>query len=99
MDVQVHTNHLLIRDEGVQLVVARALERVADRLITVEVYLRDTTVQEGGIDKHCLLVVRPRGLDSVVARHQAASSMEAVTGAADKLERKLEHLLGGIGDR
>ena len=98
MDVHVHTDHVLIRDEGVQAMVARALERVADRLITVEVYLRDTTIQEGGIDKHCLLVVRPRGLDSVIARHRAASSLEAVAGAADKLEQKLEHLLG-IGDR
>jgi hypothetical protein len=99
MEIHVHTPHVKTDADGVHALVARALERFAERLTRVEVFLRDVNGGKGGIDKHCLLEARPRGLDPVAAGHQAASSLEAVAGAADKLERVLEHRLGRLGER
>lgn len=99
MEIHVHKSHVHVDENGVEAAVARALERFTGRLTRVEVYLRDVNADKGGVDKHCLLEARPRGLDPITAGHQAGSSSEAVAGAAGKLERALEHRLGRLGDR
>ena len=99
MEVHVHPAHLKIDQGGVEAAIAQSLERFAGRLTRVEVYLKDVNADKGGIDKHCLLEARPRGLDPVTAGHQAGSSLDAVTGAVGKLERVLEHRLGRLGER
>lgn len=99
MEIHVHTPHVSVDEAGVHDAVARALERYAERLTRVEVFLRDVNAAKGGIDKHCVLEARPRGLDPVAAGHRAQSSLEAVTGAAGRLERVLEHRFGRLGER
>ena len=99
MEIHVHAAHVKIDASGVEAAVARPLERFAERLTRVEVYLRDVNANKGGIDKHCLLEARPRGLDPVTAEHQAGNPLDAVTGAISKLERVLEHRFGRLGER
>jgi hypothetical protein len=99
MEVHVHPAHVKIDQGGVEAAVARALERFAERLTRVEVYLRDVNAAKGGIDKHCVLEARLRGLDPVTAGHRAGNSLDALTGAVGKLERALEHRLGRLGER
>jgi hypothetical protein len=99
MEIQVHPAHVKIDQAGVEATVARALDRFGERLTRVEVYLRDENADKGGIDKHCLLEARPRGLDPITAGHQAGTLLDALTGAVSKLERALDHRLGRLGER
>jgi hypothetical protein len=98
MEIRVHTPHVETDGQDLEGLVDRALERYAERLTRVEVFLRDENAGKGGLDKHCTLEARPRGLDPLVAGHQAATAAEAVAGAAGKLERLLERRLGKLGE-
>lgn len=68
------------------------LKHFVERLTRVEVHLKDlNSKQKNGVDKHCLLEARPRGLDPIVAEHNAPEFRDAVHEAALKLERALQH--------
>jgi len=68
------------------------LEHVAERLTRVEVHLKDqNSHKKNGIDKHCLIEARPRGMDPVAAEHDASEWKDAVHEAILKLERLLHH--------
>ena len=63
-----------------------------ERLTRVEVHLKDlNSRKKNGVDKHCLVEARPRGLDPVAAEHDASEFKEAVHHALLKLERGLQH--------
>ena len=64
----------------------------AAQLTRVEVHLKDlNSKKKNGVDKHCLLEAKPRGMDSVTAEHDAPEFKEAVHQAILKLERGLHH--------
>jgi ribosomal subunit interface protein len=68
------------------------LKHHAERLTRVEVHLKDlNSSRKNGVDKHCLIEARPRGMDPIAAEHDAAEFKDAVHQAALKLERALQH--------
>lgn len=71
------------------------LKHHEERLTRVEVHLKDlNSTRKNGVDKHCLIEARPRGMDPVAAEHDAAEFKDAVHQAALKLERVLQHRIG-----
>jgi ribosome-associated translation inhibitor RaiA len=71
------------------------LSRFAEQITRVEVHLSDENAQKGGSDdKRCLLEVRPSGQAPIAVTHQAATLQEAYTGAAQKMQRKLQSTFG-----
>lgn len=94
-----HTPHLKTDEDRVHEGVTHALERFAERLTRVDVFLKDENANKGGNDKRCILEARPRGLDPVAAEHLAAEALEAVQGAASKLKHLLEHRFGRLDER
>ncbi len=99
MEIHVHAKHVEADENKVQDLVAGVLERFADRLTRVDVFLHDENSGKGGVDKRCVLEARPRGLDPIAAEDQAEEAHEAVTGAVGKLERMLDHRFGRIEDQ
>jgi len=68
------------------------LQHHAERLTRVEVHLKDlNSGKKHGVDKHCLIEARPRGMDPVAAGHDAPEWKDAVHEAILKLERLLHH--------
>ena len=55
--------------------------------------------KSGTADIRCLLEARPTGRQPLAVSHQAATLVEAVDGAADKLKRAMESLLGRLAGR
>lgn len=87
--------------EQVSAVVRGALEHLSQHITRVEVHLSDADsgAKSGPSDMRCLLEARPAGHQPVAVSHQAPTLAEAVDGAADKLKRSLESLLGRMAQR
>jgi len=104
MQVQLHTDKSLeLRDglaQEVDATVRTALRRWTERVTRVEVHLNDLNSHKGGpADKRCLMEARLGGLQPVAVSNRAGTLEEAVAGAADKLTRSLDSLLGRLNDR
>jgi ribosome-associated translation inhibitor RaiA len=101
MFVNVHTdNH--IKGSGdltrrVEDEVIATLDRFGDQVVTVEVHLHDDNGKKHGIDKRCVMEARLSGLQPVAATHMAETLDEAIDGAAEKLERTIEHTVDKLG--
>ena len=68
------------------------LKHYEERLTRVEVHLKDlNSKKKNGVDKHCLIEARPRGMEPIVAEHDADEFRDAFHQAALKLERALQH--------
>jgi len=68
-----------------------ALDRFAERITRVDVYLSDENAQkEGSDDKRCLLEARVNGLSPIVASNAAENIDIAFSGAVDKLVKSIE---------
>jgi len=100
MKIQINTDNNIEGSEELtqqtQAVVESALERFAQRITRVEVHLSDENSQKGGRDKRCVIEARLEGMQPVVVTDQAENTEQAVNGAADKLERLLDHELGRL---
>jgi ribosome-associated translation inhibitor RaiA len=99
MQVIVNSDHHITGDETlherVQTIVEDALDRFADRITRVEVFLSDEAGgKHGAKDKRCVMEARPSGLGQVAASNEAPTVLEAIEGAAHKLQRALGHALG-----
>lgn len=104
MQVQLHTDNSLVSRNGlakeVEATVKTALRRWSERVTRVEVHLSDLNSHKGGAaDKRCVMEARLGGLQPVAVTNRAATLEEAVAGAANKLTRSLESLLGRLNDR
>lgn len=104
MQIQVNTDSSIQGSEGlttyVSEVVSRILGRFNDRITRVEVHLADENKgKPGPDDQRCMMEVRLAGHQPTTATHHAATLHQAVDGAADKLKRAIEHLLGRIEDK
>ena len=76
------------------------LKRFEQRLTHVEVHVADVNGAKGGDgDKRVSLEVRANGHDPVAVHAEAHRVDNAVTLAADKAVRALDHALGKRGDR
>jgi ribosomal subunit interface protein len=104
MKIQINTdNNIEGSDEltqQTQAVVKSALERFAEQITRVEVHLSDeNSSHKGGTDKRCVMEARLEGMQPVVVTDEAETMDEAVNGAADKLEKLLDHELGRLRDK
>jgi len=93
-DNRISTSQVLT--EFTQAEVDRALGRFEDRLTRVEVHLKDLDGPKEGplADKRCLIEVRPAGRDPMVVSDDAETVTEAISGAVNKMKRKLESEFG-----
>lgn len=65
--------------------------RFGERITVVEVYMKDTNSDKGGIDKICTLEAHPGGLKPVAVEATDADLYTAIHQAAKKLEKAMEH--------
>ena len=103
MQVQTNTDRNITGSEElsaqVEAVVIGALGRFADRITRVEVHLSDENGARGGAnDIRCLMEARLEGRPPTAVRHQASTVDEAMEGAAAKLARSIESILGRLRD-
>ena len=102
MQVQVHTDRHIQSDERLAEFIRDTLQaklsRFADHLTRIEVHLGDENGQQkrDSSDKRCLLEARFEGLDPVAVTEHAANVSQAITGAADKMQRKLATVTGKL---
>src|SRR5581483_2537378 len=104
MQVQFHPgSHTAAREplaERAQEIVNDALARFADQITRVEVHVSDDNGPKRGVgDKRCTMEARVTGHPPVAATQHAATLREAIGGAAEKLERSLDHTLGRLDRR
>lgn len=104
MTVQVNTdNHIRATAElyrEVESVVESALGRFGDRITRVEVHLTDENGSQKahGDAMRCRLEARPAGRQPVSVTADAATTGQAVAGAARKMERLLDGTFGRLDD-
>ncbi|HUG04566.1 MAG TPA: HPF/RaiA family ribosome-associated protein [Steroidobacteraceae bacterium] len=103
MQIQVNTDRNVHGDEALSAEVNRtvegALSRFSDDITRVEVHLSDENSNQkarGNGDMRCLMEARLEGLQPIAVTHRAATSSQAVEGAADKLTRLIESTLGRL---
>ena len=77
---------------------AKVDRRFGSRLTRIEVYLKDLNGPKGGNDKLCTMEARPAGLRPLAVEDQAPDPYDAIQGAADKLDKKLDHQFGRLVD-
>jgi len=99
MQVIVNSDHHITGDESltdrVQSIVEDSIDRFADRITRVEVFLSDAAGgKHGAKDKKCVMEAHPAGVGPVVASNEAPTVLEAIEGAAAKLQRALGHAIG-----
>ncbi len=83
----------------VETEIETAVGRYADRITRVEVQLQDVNAAKGGGDDcRCMMEARMPGQKNLAVTEKAASIGQAITGAADKLERIVEHAIGRLED-
>ena len=103
MFVQINTDNQIKSDaeanERLEERVRARLKRFEQRLSHVEVHVADVNGAKGGDDdKRVTLEARPNGAEPVAVHAEAHRVDAAVTLAADKAARALEHALGKRGD-
>jgi ribosome-associated translation inhibitor RaiA len=98
MQIQVNTDHHIKGTEKlaarVKGVVVGALSNHSERISRVEVHLSDENGgKPGPDDKRCMMEARVEGHQPIAVTHQADTVDEAVDGAAEKLNKSVEHML------
>ena len=103
MFVQINTDNQINSDaeanERLEQRVRSKLRRFEKRLTHVEVHVSDTNGTKGGDDKRVSLEVRPTGHEPLAVHADAQRIEDAISVAADKAARALDHALGKLGDR
>ncbi|MGH7657546.1 MAG: HPF/RaiA family ribosome-associated protein [Gemmatimonadales bacterium] len=104
MLIQINTDSSVEADDRlnrlINSTVESSLSRFSDRITRVEVHLSDINAGKAGDrDKQCLMEARVAGRKPIVASDQSATLDQAVNGAADKLKRAVESLLGKMAER
>ena len=98
MQIKIHTdNHI----EGHETLttwatdeVTRALSRHSGHITRVEVHLSEANGhKDGQSDKHCAMEARVEGRPPLAVTHHADNLHQAVTGAAEKLNRLIDSSL------
>ena len=101
MQIQVNSdNHIQSSkrlEEWVRTTIESTLDRYEEDLTRVEVHLSDENGDKPGPhDLRCQLEARPKGHQPISVTHKADSLEQAIDGAAEKLEHKLDHLFGKL---
>ncbi len=102
MFVQINTDNQIKSDadanERLERKIRSRLRRFEKRLTHVEVHVSDVNGSKGGTDKKVSLEVRPTGHEPLAVHAEGQRIEDAVTVAADKAARALDHTLGRLGD-
>jgi hypothetical protein len=103
MQIQINTDHnLKIHDsESAQLkrLMEDTLDRFSAHITRLELHLSDEDASRSGRDdKRCLIEARQEHRKPIAVSHNAATLIQAVSGAADKLARSLETDIGRLRD-
>lgn len=101
MQIQLNTDHNITGSERLAELVQAELEdtlgRFSEHLTRIEVHINDIDGErQGGDDKRCMLEARFAGHQPVSVTHNAPEIMIAVAGAAEKLERALDRMMGKL---
>lgn len=100
MQVQVSTDSHITGSENlnglVTEVVEKELNRFSERITRVEVHFSDesSSVRSGQNDKRCLIEVRLAGLQPISASDCSDTVVQALNGAARKIQTALDRTLG-----
>jgi ribosome-associated translation inhibitor RaiA len=77
--------------------VENALKRFSSQITRVDVHLGDENAgKRGGNDKRCMMEARLEGHQPVAVTHHAATVVQAIDGAAEKMVHRLDHMLGRL---
>ena len=102
MYVQINTDNQIVTDAGanerLETRIREKLRRFESRLSHVELHVSDVNGDKGGPDKRVSLEVRANGAAPIAVHAEAQKVDVAVTAAADKAARALDHALGKIKD-
>jgi len=105
MIIQINTDSNIEGDtelaQQIKTIVRNNLERFSEQITRVEVHLSDENSDKklGTDDKRCLLEARLTGLQPISVSDQAATLVQAVDCAVEKLKRSLDSTLGRLGKR
>jgi ribosome-associated translation inhibitor RaiA len=104
MQIQVHADSSVKAGQhlagAAEAAVEGAVRRWTRRITRVEVHLSDVNRHKGGADdKRCVMEARVGGLEPIAVTHTAATLVDAIDGAAAKLEKSLQSTLGRLNDR
>jgi ribosome-associated translation inhibitor RaiA len=102
--VQIHTDPNISSSQEltaqVEALVSSTLERFSERISRVQVHLGDENGHKNGSnDKRCMMEARIDGRPPIAVTQQAATLDQAMDGAAEKLERSIDSMLGRLEDR
>jgi len=101
MQIQINTDHNIHGYESaaasVVAAVENALKRFSAHITRVEVHLGDENADKrGGDDKRCMMEARLEGHPPVAVTHHAATLLQAIDGAAERLLHRLERTFGRL---
>ncbi len=104
MFVQINTDNQILSDaeanERLEQRVRDKLGRFEQRLTHVELHVSDVNAQKGnGADRRVSLEARPNGHQPIAVHAEAKRVEDAVSTAATKAQRALDHLFGKLADR
>ena len=84
---------------AVRSIVQTAVDRFESRITRIEVHLSDTNgPKRGENEKRAVIEARVGGLRPIAVSHEAATLREAIEGAAQRLERALDHTLSRLDE-
>jgi hypothetical protein len=101
MLIQINSDHSITVNERLNShlegVITDELDHFTTQITRIEVHLSDVNGDKGGdMDKRCMIEARVEGRPPTAVTNLAATIEEAVTGAATKMKRALEHELGKL---
>ena len=80
-------------------VVRKVLGRFAEQVTRIEIHVSDVNGQKASDnDKRCLMEARVAGQQPIAVTEQANSIHQALDGAAHKVRRALDSMLGKLND-
>jgi ribosome-associated translation inhibitor RaiA len=99
MQIQINTDHHIEGHEALAAwatgEIKGALSHQSAQIMRIEVHLSDDNGRKTGTDdKRCMLEARMVGRPPLAVTQLAPTLYQAVTGAADKLNRMIESSLG-----
>ena len=105
MQLQINTDRNIQSDarlaEFVRDTLNNKLNRFTDHLTRIQVHLGDENGQQkrDSADKRCLIEARFEGRDPVAVTSHAATVGQAISAAAEKMQRKLASAVGKLRDK
>lgn len=103
MQILINTDNAIEGDEQlierIESIAREGLSRFSDRITRVDLHLSDVNGNQGGVDKQCVIEVRPKGLDPVVTTDQAETVDKVALSAIHKMVHLLENTFGKLSAR